>query len=242
MSSTISLLNTILWTGPYVHYQPLAINGQHPSIANANLVKQTMLGSPFAWPWNRVETDPITIVVGQQDYTAVLPNFGFIEKAWLTFTVGTSPNVIIEIKEIGVKTSLGRDSTLGRPEYISVLKDDGQGNITLRLMPAPEIACTLTVQYQSKSLPMRSLGSLWFPIPDELSYIVNYGFLALSMMVTGDARFPIFNDRFVSHLLGAQDGLDELQRNIFLGNWLDVMKQTSRAGLQSQQGTLSRAK
>lgn len=234
MSSTINLQQTILWTGPYVHYQPQTIGGLEPAISNANLIKTTMLGAPFAWPWNRAETTPIVCTPGTQDYTAALPDFGHIEKAWLVNGA--------EIKEISVKTTLSKDSTSARPTFVSVHIDDGQGNITFRLTPNPDLAYSLVVQYQRKALLMSSLASFWDPIPDELSYIFNPGFLAMSLPISGDARFPIFNDRFIAHLLGAQDGIDDLQRNIFLGQWLDVVKQTSRAQIMPQQGIASRGK
>jgi hypothetical protein len=216
-------MQAVIWTGPFIGYQPLEIGGDEPTLSNGNLIKSTMLGAPFTWPWNRVESDPIPCTVGVQDYTVSLPNFGFIEKAWLTLGE--------ETKEIEVKTTLAKSSTQARPEYIAVVRDDNAGNITFRLMNVPDQAYTLTVQFQQKAVPFTSLAIRWDPIPDELSYIYLPGFLAMCMVLKSDARFPIFNDRFVSHLLGAQSGLDELQKSIFIGNWTDVMRQ-----LQAQQG------
>jgi hypothetical protein len=234
MSSTINLQQSILWSGPYLHYQPQTIGGLEPALSNANLIKSTMLGSPFAWPWNRAETPAIACTPGTQDYTSLLPTFGHIEKAWIVLAG--------KITEISVKTSLSKDSTSERPTVVSVHLDDGFGHITFRLTPNPDKAYSLVVQYQQKAIVMSSMASRWDPIPDELSYIFNPGFLAMGLMITGDARFPIFNDRFVAHLLGAQDGLDDLQRNIFVGDWLNVMKQTSRAQIMPQQGIASRGK
>ena len=236
MPATINLQQTILWTGPFVRYQPLVIGGTEPSMSNANLIKQTILGAPFTWPWNRAETAPINCIVGTQDYAAALPTFGFIEKAWLEDPVSH------EVKEISLKNGLSKDSTKGRPGHISVQNDNGAGNITFHLMPAPDKAYILTVLFQQKAIVMSSLANRWDPIPDELGYIYQYGFLALSMMITGDARFPIFNDRFVAHLLGAQDGLDETQKNIFIANWTDYTKQVLRAQITPQQGIQSRGR
>jgi hypothetical protein len=236
MPATLNLQQTILWTGPFVRYQPLIIGGNEPSMSNANLIKQTVLGAPFCWPWNRAESAPIVCVAGTQDYVAALPTFGFIEKAWVQ-----DPDTQ-EIKEIEVATALSKDSTKGRPDKISVQIDDGAGNITFRVLPAPNKAYILTVLFQQKPILMSSMANRWNPIPDELSYIYQYGFLALSMMITGDSRFPIFNDRFVAHLLGAQDGLDEMQKNIFIANWTEYTKQVLRAQIQPQQGTQSRGR
>lgn len=236
MPSTLTMQSAINWTLPYVHYQPLLIAYFEPALTNANLVKQTVLGAPFIWPWNRAESNPIACTTGVQSYMSVLPDFGFIEKAWIkTFDDD-------KLMELEVQTSLSGDVTQERPQFIAAQKDDGQGNITFRLIPAPDQPYILTVQYQKKATPIYSPASLWDPIPDELSYIFFNGFLAMSLPVTGDGRFPTFNDRFIAHLLGAQDGLDQMQKNIFLAKWLDVMKQTGRAQTQSQQGTASRGR
>jgi hypothetical protein len=234
MASTLNLMQSVLWTGPYIGYQSLVIGGMEPAMTNANLVKQTILGAPFRWPWNRSETEAINVTKGTQDYVQALPDFGFIEKAWLT--IGT------EIKEITVQNGLSRDSSGGRPQFISTQTDDGLGNITFRLLSSPGQDGSLNILYQRKSALMSSLASRWNPIPDELSYIANFGFLALGMVVTDDARFPIFNDRFIAHLLGLQDGLDETQRNLFLNTWLGVTKQVQRAAMMPQQGMQSRGR
>jgi hypothetical protein len=59
-------------------------------------------------------------------------------------------------------------------------------------------------------------------------------------LLTKDARAPIFLGKFVSHLLGEQDGLTALQRNIFLGNWLDLLTQQGRETMAAQQGAQAR--
>jgi hypothetical protein len=234
MASTINLQATVTWSLPYIDYQPLTIGGPDPAVTNANLVKQTMLGPPFTWPWNRVESAPIDCVAETQDYVAALDDFGFIEMAWVEFDG--------DIKEVKNKRTISKDGTFGRPEFIAAQLDDNAGNITFRLMPCPDKAYVLTVVYQRKASKVLSLAGLWSPIPDELSYIFNYGFLALGMPLTDDPQFQTFNDRFIAHLLSAQDGLDEMQRNIFIANWLDVTKQIQRSGMQAQQGTLSRTR
>jgi hypothetical protein len=59
-------------------------------------------------------------------------------------------------------------------------------------------------------------------------------------LITKDVRMPIFMQKFAAHQLGAQDGLTALQRNIFLGNWLDVMTAQEREQMVTQQGVQSR--
>lgn len=232
MSSTINLQQTMNWALPYIDYQPLDIGGMEPALTNANIIRQTILGPPFSWPWNRVENSATTCEVGEQDYQMALSDFGFLETAWIT--LGGKKF------ELKLKRRLSQDGSEGRPEFIAVQLDDNNGNITFRISPQPSQAFTLTVVYQRKALPLVTFASRWDPIPDELSYIVNPGFLALSMPLVDNPEFATFNDRFIAHLLSAQDGLDEMQRNIFIANWLDVTKQIQRSGLQVQQGTMSR--
>ena len=59
-------------------------------------------------------------------------------------------------------------------------------------------------------------------------------------LLTKDARAPIFMGKFVSHLLGAQDGLSAMQRNIFLGNWMEVLSAPQREQIGVSQGAQAR--
>jgi len=44
----------------------------------------------------------------------------------------------------------------------------------------------------------------------------------------------------VATLLGSQQGLDEGEKNIFLGNWYTLLADQSAMGLKVQQGTQAR--
>lgn len=234
MASTINLVQTVIWSAPFLHYQPQTIKGEEPALTSANIIRSTILGPPFTWPWNRVESEPIVLTAGTQDYVVSLPDFGFLEKAWVT--TGE------EIKEIIVKRALTKSSFKATPEYVAVQLQDGAGNITVRFLQPPSVDGTAVLVYQRKSFPMTSTFNRWDPIPDELNHIYSPGYLAMAMLMTGDARFPIFNDRFVAHLLGSQDGLDEMQKNIFIANWTDYTRQVQSNALRNQQGIGSRAK
>jgi hypothetical protein len=59
-------------------------------------------------------------------------------------------------------------------------------------------------------------------------------------MITKDARQPMFQQKFVSHLLGAQDGLSATQRNIFIGDWLTLTSDAGRSQLTTHQGVQAR--
>jgi hypothetical protein len=233
MPSTLNLQNTINFTAPYINYQPTTIGGMEPALSAANIILQTILGPPFSWRWNR-STVSVLCVAGQQDYVETVADFGFIEKATVTSADGK------DIKEIEVQNILSKSKDPGRPNYVAAQFDDGNGDITFRFQKVPEQAYTAEITYQKKATPLLCLASKWSPVPDEMAYIVNYGFLALITILVNDARWPIFNQMFTSHLLGAQDGLDEMQRNIFLGRWLEITKAAERAQLKTQQGVAAR--
>jgi hypothetical protein len=233
MSATRNLQSSVLFALPFIGYQPANISNNEPAITAANLTKQTILGAPFKWAWNR-DTFSIEVDGTSQDYVLELAQFGFLEQAWLTDTKG-------KVKEIAVKKSLAAESTIARPQSVSVVQqDDTESTITVRLNTIPEQAYTLTCFFQKAPILMSSLAASWAPIPDHLGYIYDWGFLGMLSLITKDARMPIFMQKFAAHQLGAQDGLTALQRNIFLGNWLDVVTAQEREQLVTQQGVTSR--
>jgi hypothetical protein len=235
MPSTLNLQATLNWCAPILGFIPLTCGGLEPALSNANMIKQTILGPPFSWRFNRASA-AVVCTANLQDKAAAISDFGFIEKAWLDTAVAG------DIKELEVKNGLGATTESSRPRFISAQLDDNAGNITFRWMPRPEQAYSNGILYQKRPTLMTSLASTWTPIPDEYSYIFNFGFLALSALTAQDERFPIYNTKFLAHLLAAQDGIDETQRNLFLGNWLEITKQAARSTIAAQMGTNARGK
>lgn len=77
MASTNTLLSSLNFCSPFVQFKPLTIGaGNEPAISAGNIIKQTILGPPFAWRWNR-NTFTFTTVAGQQDYSF---------KNWLSYS------------------------------------------------------------------------------------------------------------------------------------------------------------
>lgn len=236
-----NVMSSALFTLPFLGYQPVTISNGEPALTAANMTKQTILGAPFSWPWNRGEfyiDIPITDDQGNtitplQDYELQLTDFGFLEKAWLT---DSNRNT----KEIKIVLALSQESSVQRPQSVAPQTIDDDAYVTFRLNAVPDQAYTLYGIYQQAQVWMSSMASSWAPIPDHLSYITDWGFLAFMSMLTKDARFPIFMSKFISHLLGAQDGLTALQRNIFLGNWLNVISEPQRTQATTQQGVAAR--
>jgi len=77
-------------------------------------------------------------------------------------------------------------------------------------------------------------------IPDKLMHVFKWGFLAMAFLYDQDSRFAELNQKFISTLLGAQSGLDDTQRNIFLTNWYSQIYDMQAMGLKIQQGHQAR--
>jgi hypothetical protein len=238
MSVTRNVMSSALFSMPFLNYQPVNISNGEPAITAANLTKQTMLGAPFKWPWNRgelhIELDP-NATAWEQDYLFELDDFAFLERIWLTDPTTGKVNEITNIAQ-----SLAAESAVKRPSSAAMQLVDDDGFVSLRLNTLPDLAYLIDGHYQRAPVLMTSLANQWKPIPDHLSYIYDWGFLGFVSLLTKDARAPIFLGKFTSHLLGAQDGLTALQRNIFLGNFLELMSQQGREQLNTQQGAQAR--
>jgi hypothetical protein len=241
MPVTRNIQSSILFASPFIGYQPANISNGEPAINAANLIKQTMLGAPFTWPWNRVAfeisiptIDPYADVSQAQDYAINTVRFAFLEKAWLTDPVTG------EVKPLTIVSSLAAESAVMRPQSIAVQAQDDD-SVTLRINSLPDRNYFLNGFYQQTPLPVTSTASSWAPIPDHLSYIYDWGFLGMLSMITKDVRQALFQQKFVSHLLGAQDGITATQRNIFIGEWLALMSETGRNQLTTQQGVQARS-
>jgi len=234
MSVTRNLQSSALFSMPFIGYQPVNISNSEPAVSAANLTKQVILGPPFKWNYNRGEftfpTEP-----GTQDYYLPLTDFGFLERVTLTDSKGV-------VKEIEIQQSLSAESVQKRPGSIAANVMDGSGGVTFRLNAIPPDGETYEIDgfYQKAPVLMSSMANTWAPIPDHHSYIYDWGFLSFVSLLTKDARFPIFGQRFTAHLLGAQEGLTALERNIFLGNFLQVMSAQERSQLTTQQGVTAR--
>jgi hypothetical protein len=237
MGVTRNIMSSALWSMPFLNYQPADISNGEPALSAANIVKQTILGPPFKWNFNRgqihLELDPTVTDWGQDYLVDTVHDYGFLEQVWLT-DPETGEN-----KEIEVRKALAEDATIKRPGSASVQTDDEDG-IVIRLNARPDAPYIIDAFYQRSAVLMTSMASTWGPLPDHKSYIYDWGFLGIVSLLTKDARAPIFLSKFTSHLLGEQDGLTALQRNIFLGNWLDVLTQQGRESMAAQQGAQAR--
>jgi hypothetical protein len=236
VASIITLQNTVTWTQGYLFSQPVNLGAAlEPAITNANIVKQAILGPPFCWRWNRKTPAAFALAQGVQDYSKAYADFSFLEKAWVSS--GGATKEVTEIADV-----LSAESAQGRPDGgIAAQLDDNAGNITFRFTPGPsDNTWTAQLAYQAKATLFAALANTWTPIPDELSYIYQYGFLGMALAFNKDPRAQIYDARFIAHLLGCQGGLSEMQKNIFLGKWLSTAQEVGATGMRTRMGVEGR--
>ena len=221
-----------------------ALNGQIFEIATVSPTGFTII-LPAGAPTGTDTSSGVFTNVTAQDYTIPVPNFSHIEHASVLDLVqvpGSNPPVYTNGKwfELSVKNNLSLEQFSARPTFIGPHIEDGNGNMTFRLSPAPDKPYPISIHVQLTAPSLETLGvnSLWAPIPDFMQYIYNYGFLALMWMFADDPRFTWAEQMFKSALLGRSEGLTEEEKNIFLANWDNL---TSGQMMNQQQGKTARA-
>jgi hypothetical protein len=248
MSKTLGQI--VEWAKPFIgDYFLLTDATLEPALTNANNLLGTILDPPFTWEWNRNYIDFLlqSVPVALTDYPMPLPDFGFIETATVqSVVVSDPPETYIAysygpIFQLGLRRSLEKSFQPGRPSFLSVFNDDQKGNITFRVLTAPDAQNTYQVEvtYQKAFVPLTNLSTPII-IPDKLIHIFQYGFLAMAYFYNQDSRFAEINQKFVATLLSAQQGLDEIERNVFLGNWYALLADQSMIGLKVNQGKQAR--
>lgn len=166
---------------------------------------------------NSTDTTGTFTSVTTQDYTVAAPNFSHIQKANVLDL--DSDGVPTKWMELTVNNELALESSQNRPEFIGPQSEDSSGNVTFRVFSSPDKAYPVEILAQNSAPAVTSINQTWAPLPDYLSYIYNWGFLALMWQFSDDPRSAIANNQFKAALLGRQEGLSEEQKNIFLNNW-----------------------
>lgn len=235
MASTLTLQNSINFVTPILKNQPLMVSAMEPALTAGNLVLGTLLGAPMRWAFNRKSVNFAITAGGGTDYTQVINDFGFLETQWLK-------DATANIFQLGGAVSLAAESTAARPQKVARQYDDNTGNLVFRFDKIPDGNYTAYLDYQKKAPLMTSPASVWGLVPDEFQYIFNQGFLSFMMLLTNDSRFPIFENYFLARLLGAQDGLTDQERNIFVANWMALAGTLTRATAAVNSGAAGRGK
>ena len=127
-----------------------------------------------------------------------------------------------------------------RPQFIFQQESNESGTtFTLRLLPVPDTTYQVNLIFQQAPVPFFDTSATW-GIPDQLQYIYNYLFLFLMLDYFDDPRAGRFRQLGIAALLSRADGLELSDRNLFLGNWLDLMREEQSEGESTQQGTQGR--
>jgi hypothetical protein len=232
MAATFTIQDAVNFVTPILKNQPVAVSNNNPALTAGNIVLQRMLGPPCRWRFNR-NTFTFTTTAGTTDYTTTINDLGFMEDQWCTDTSGV-------IYPLNGALSLVPDQTQTRPTQMAPQSDNNAGSIVWRLSQCPDAVYIVNGVYQKKAPLLSSLASTWAPVPDEFGYIYNNLYLAYTSILVNDSRFPIFEKWGVGALLGAQDGLSEQEKNIFLGNWMADISTVTRAQGRVNSGVAGR--
>ena len=231
MASTIQLARTIARSQQFIRLAPLTFTANtynDPAFSNADWVMQTILAPPFAWRWNRMGASPqvptFVTVLGQTDYAVSSPNFGWVEKA-----VGYDPNNGYKAFELQVVLNLGAEPAANEPARISAQYDNTTGTITFRLFPAPDKVYNVVIESQNAAPLFTVETQTWAPIPDWMSYIYNTGFDARAYEYMNDPRYQGTMQLFYTQLAAASEGLTDSQKNIWLQDRINSIKEMGKA-------------
>lgn len=232
-NSTIQLQRSVNIVSLFTRQLPLSINvAGDPAFNMADWVRNFMLGPPFAWRWNR-STLQIATTPNVQDYKEPLPNFGWVEQATVTDGAGN-------VKPLEIMLNLHEENQPNLPTHISPRLDDGNGNITFRIIPTPDQIYTINLSYQNSAKSFQSLTDLWNPIPDYLSHIYTQGLLAKTYEYIMDDRYPISLQLFLKQLIATNAGLSDTQASIFLTDFVNSQQYSQFTLGQSQMGMQGR--
>ncbi len=80
----------------------------------------------------------------------------------------------------------------------------------------------------------------WAPIPDQYSDVYNNLFLAEAFAAVDDARSQVYRSRGVAALLSKAEGLNEMQRNAIMQQWLAGTVEAQASALRLQQSIQAR--
>jgi hypothetical protein len=159
--------------------------------------------------------------------------FSHIEHASVYDITAPTPNWM----ELTVKNNLSLSSVAARSTFISPESEDANGNVTFRVMPAPNKNYPIAVHAMLTPPLITSVNQTWAPLPDYLENVYSLGFLSWMLAFNDDPRAPMYNSQFKAALLARQDGLTQEERDVFLNQW-DML--TSRQSMNAQQGTQAR--
>lgn len=228
-----TLQDTINLITPFCRYQAANIGvSNQPIVGIASIVNNIILSAPFSWEFNRATDSSITTTIGQQDYTATLPTFGYLEKA----TVQNAAGQIWEIDDIRNNEPLGVSNIQARPTTIAVQSDNGSGVYTFRFGGVPNAAYTVNLIYQQDPVKFTSTTQPWAPIPDSFADVYSNLCLGYYMDSCQDGRADKYIARGIAGLLARAQGLEQIDKALFAQSYMQFGSAEILANLKTQQG------
>lgn len=231
-----TLQTSINWTLGFLGYStPTVGPNNEPALSSANMVKQVMLSPPFRFPWNRNKVQ-FSTVIGTQDYTVAVTDFGYLETA--TYKHPSTGKVFsLSVKNV---TPLGESTDNQNPGTLAVQNNTVGTSVVFRFLGVPNAAYTVVATYQMLPTLLIDPTSTWAPIPDYMSHIYNRGFLAHCLEGMGSARAAQEKVAFAAALLATAEGLTDTEQNIFLAQYLMNARMLESNQLKTQQGIQAR--
>ena len=199
-----------------------------PAFSNADWVMQEILSPSLGgWRWNRssatIQAPTFSTIVGQTDYVVSLPTFGWIEKAVAYDTLNGNKGY-----ELQVSLCLSPEPVVNQPARISAQLDNDDGSITFRVFPAPDKIYEVVIDYQNAAQLFTEPTQTWSPVPDYLSVVYNSGFDAKAYEYMSDPRYQGAMQIFYSNLAAWAEGLDATQKNIWLQDKLNSIREMNK--------------
>jgi hypothetical protein len=93
----------------------------------------------------------------------------------------------------------------------------------------------------SETNPAYAINASWYPIPDSYNDIYNWLFLSEALSVMDDPRSQLYRQRGIAAFLAKSSGLTEMQKNVFIQQWLNYNRETQAVTLQLQQAHQARS-
>lgn len=225
------LSDTINYIKPFCRYQSASIGiSNQPIVGIGNVVRNIILAPPLVWDFNRAENNATTLVIGTQDYTTAIADFGYLEKASLQ---DPTTSIWFEIPDIKNNTALAKSNTKARPQTIAV--QNGTGPV-IRFSAVPDKAYPLSMVYQKNAVQFAALSDGWAPIPDSMSDVYNNMTLGYYMDSCQDPRAPQYIARGIAGLLARQSGLSEMDKAIFAQSYMTLNSAIMAHVMSTQQG------
>jgi hypothetical protein len=178
-------------------------------------------------------------VSGATILTASSSQFTFASTATISSVADSGTAISGKVEEVpNILNSevITETTTIGRPQTLCALTNDGAGVHKLRYMPRPDQQYLNYITYQKSPVAFASLSDGWAPVPDAFADIYDNLCLGYYMDSCQDPRGPQYRATGAAALLARAEGLDKMEGAIFLAPYLHLEAAQIIAQLGTQQG------